>query len=385
MKRLALSTASVLIYLGVQCGVAAANSPPAGGMAELSRLNAEIMHHPKDTALNLRYAALAEKLGLNRLALNAYERILNYDPQNPDALTGINRVRKYIEPNTTRYKLAVGAIYESNPTYVPTGRMPEGQFFGGLSVSDDRLVGDTRWRTNGDITGIAHGENTMLDYAYAGATTGPVWDMLPGITVSPAIGAGGSYLDNHFYYGEGIFQTTFEAYPKGAYEAVQIRAALRDYDSYFVPENTGGYVEALGRFTLPASIPNLAFTLTPWVRWASIQGSLGAVSTLLGEQPGDYTDYGGRINGYYSIEDWVVFSANFSADDRAYRDELVTGSTTQMRNDVTVSPGASLIFPHLFQYQNTLRFDYTYINDHSNDATKSFVDNIVTVTASRGF
>jgi hypothetical protein len=56
-----------------------------------------------------------------------------------------------------------------------------------------------------------------------------------------------------------------------------------------------------------------------------------------------------------------------------------------MRNDTTVAPGASLIFPHLFQYQNTLRFDYTYMNDRSNDATKSYIDNIVTVTASRGF
>ncbi len=387
MMRLGLIGAVVLLCLGTQCAVAMAASSDGGGTAELARLNAEIIHRPNDTALNLRYGALAERLHLPRLALSAYERILSYDPQNVAALEGVYRVRKAILPPTTQYRVGVGANDETNPTLLPSGHTPEGQFFGYFNVRDERMLGDTQWRTDGDINGIAHGVANTLDYAYAGATTGPVYEMLPGITANPALGAGGSYLDSHLFYGEAIAQTTFEAYPNGAYDALQIRAALRDYDSFFVPDNTGGYVDATGKITLPITIPDLAFTVAPWLRWAAIRGplGLGATTPLIGVQPGDYTEAGARFDAYYGIHDWVVFNANISGSDRAYREELVTGSTTEEREDTTISPGASIIFPHLFQYQNTLRFNYTYVKDDSNDSTKSYVDNIWTVTASRNF
>src|SRR5205823_2220920 len=51
-----------------------------GGAGELARLNQQILRSPTDPALNLQYAAVAESLGLPRLALAAYERILMADP-----------------------------------------------------------------------------------------------------------------------------------------------------------------------------------------------------------------------------------------------------------------------------------------------------------------
>jgi hypothetical protein len=386
---------------------------PRGSAAELARLNAEILRHPQDTALNLRYAALAEQLGERRLALSAYERILIYDPQNAAALAGVDRIRRGIQPNTTQYLLAFGAAYESNPTYAPSGSAHgEGQFFGDLNVRDDRSVGDMRWRTLANVDGIAHGDENELDYAYAGATTGPVWELLPGVQVNPAIGGGASIFDDHFFYSEAIGRVTFDAYPSGSYQSVTLRGAFRDYDTFFVPDHYGGYIDATGKFTIPISVPNVAFTVLPWVRWAQIEGPLGAVTTATAVQPGDYTEVGGQLNGYFSLRNGfapaspsggpppvltkapaspegfvlpdIILGANIAVSERYYRDEVVVGATNQ-RQDTTVSPGASIIFPHLFQYQNTLRFDYTYMDDRSNDATKSFVDNIGTVTWIRSF
>jgi hypothetical protein len=400
MTRLGLVGAGLLFYLGMPCGVGmaepanglAANSPmqsaigPASGAsAQLAQLNAQIMRHPQDTALNLRYAALAEQLGERRLALTAYERILIYDPQNVAALAGVDRVRNGLRPNTTQYLAKFGGIYESNPTYFPGGFIhSEGQAFGDLNMRDERSVGDTRWRTLANVDGIVHGDQTQLDYGYAGATTGPIWELLPGLQVNPALGGGASYFDSHFFYGEAIASTTFEFYPDGAYESVKLRAAFRDYDTFFVPGQYGGYVDATGRFTVPLAVPDTVFSFSPWLRWSSIKGELGTVTSLNTVQPGDYTEFGGRLDGFYGVNDWLVLAANIEASGRYYRDEVVVNGTAE-RKDTTIAPGAAIIFPHVLAYQNDLRFDYKYIWDHSNDNFFSFVDHVVTVTAIRRF
>jgi hypothetical protein len=400
MTRLGLIGASLLLYLGMPCGVGmadpanglAANSPAqpaagfaAGSSAQLAQLNAQIMRHPQDTALNLRYAALAEQLGERRLALTAYERILIYDPQNVAALAGVGRIRNGLRPNTTQYLARFGAIYESNPTYFPGGFIHgEGQAFGDLNMRDERSVGDTRWRTLANVDGIVHGDQNQLNYGYAGATTGPIWELLPGLQVNPALGGGASYFDGHFFYGEAIASATFEAYPDGAYESVKLRAAFRDYDTFFVPGQYGGYVDVTGKFTVPLAIADAAVSFSPWLRWSSIKGELGTVTSLNTVQPGDYTEVGGRLDGFYSLNDWLVFGANIEASERYYRDEVVVNGTAE-RRDRTISPGAAIIFPHLFAYQNDLRIDYKYILDNSNDNFFSFVDHVVTVTAIRRF
>lgn len=422
MERLGLIGACVVVFLGMQSGVGRAEDPtpanssppPAGTLAnspqspagpaakaanaaaqpaaivgvgspELTRLSTLIMKNPKDTALNLRYAELAEQLGIPRLALTAYERILSYDPYNAEALAGIDRIRRKIQPNTTRYFVAGGITAESNPTFAPQG-MTKGEFqtFGNFQVADDRSLGDWRWRTLGYANGTLHGLDEMLDYAYAGATTGPVFEMMPGVEVNPMLGGGGSYFDNHLFYGEAIARMDFVGYPGGSRELVSFRAAFRDYDTFFVPQQYGGYVEATGKFTLPLEVPNTVFSFAPWLRWAAIKGPLGAVTTVTAIAPGDYTDVGARFDAYHSIEDFAIFGVNIAGSERFYRDEMVVGGTAQ-RRDKTVSPGAALVIPHIFQYENSLRFEYNYIWNASNDVTKQFVDHIFTVTATRNF
>jgi outer membrane immunogenic protein len=359
----------------------------AGGSGELARLNVEILQHPTDTALNLRYAALAEQLGKPRLALTAYERILVYDPRNEAALAGVSRIRARLHPNTTTYVLGLSWIYESNPLYLPTGsnRIGEGQFSGYLNVKDERQIGSYSWRTLARVDGIAHGTEPELDYAHASAMTGPVLDFfLPGVQINPALGGAVAYWDSHYFYSEAAASATFEAYPSGAYQAVLLRGALRRYDPFFVPQQNGGYAEAIGKFTVPVTVPNTAFVFSPWVRWAEIKGPIGTVPTFATIEPGDYTDVGARIEGYYSPQEWIVLGVNLAASERYYRNDFVTGTTTE-RRDSTLSPGASITFPHFGDYQSDLRFDYKYITNRSNDPNFTFEDQVVTVTWLRRF
>ena len=388
MRRLGLIGAAVLLYLGAQCAVGMADSAGSatGGAAELARLNAQILQQPNNTALNLRYAALAEQLGKPRLALAAYERILVYDPQNNDALTGVARIRKQLQPATTKFVLGLSGGYESNPLYLPSTPLvkSEGEFSGYLNMRDERQIADYSWRTLGGVDGIVHGEFVALDYAHAGVMTGPVLALLPNLQVHTAIGGAGAYFDTHPYYGEVAASATFETYPAGAYEAVMFKAALRDYDSFFVPDHGGGYAEVVGKFTIPAAVPDFAFLFTPWIRFSEIHGALGSPPPNPLLEPGDYIDTGAKIEADYSPVNWIVLGANFALGERYYRDLPQTVLVVPER-DTTWSPGGMVLFPHVFDYQTDLRFDYKYIQNYSNNPGFVFVDRVATGTVVRRF
>jgi hypothetical protein len=104
------------------------------------------------------------------------------------------------------------------------------------------------------------------------------------------------------------------------------------------------------------------------------------VSPVLSDlQPGAYLEGGGKIEAYKSLAEWVIFGANLTFIDRAYRTDRVS-ATGGKRRDVLWIPGASLLFPHVWSFQTDFRIDYRYISDQSNDSTKSFSDHVVTAS-----
>ncbi|HEX3536862.1 MAG TPA: hypothetical protein VHU15_08855 [Stellaceae bacterium] len=367
-----------------------AQQPPVlaiGGAEELARLNLQILRAPTDPALNLRYAALAESLGLNRLALAAYERILMADPANLAAQLGIDRVRAAIQPSTTQYTVEGGYLWESNPRYtsIPSthGR---NQFVGGLNITDERTVDGTRWRST--VDGVLHeyaGTGVSdLDYGRLGGVTGPVLWVNPALAVNPGLGVAGAYFDHRWFYAEVSANATFTTYPGGAEQALTLRAAYRDYNHTFFPGTQGGYADAIGKLTFPDVFPDTAIGLSPWVRLSEIAGGVGKgvflpfIATDL--QPGDYLDLGGKAQILHSLYDEaLVLGASFSVGGRFYQSVEVPGST-ERRKDVTLSPGVQLIFPHFLAYQNDLRLGYQYSWNHSNVPINSYRDHVINVT-----
>ena len=80
--------------LGLLCAGARAD--------EVADIYRRLQNDPRNVALNLQYAAAAEKAGKLKWALPAYERALSADPGNRDAQSGLDRVTKKLQAEAER-------------------------------------------------------------------------------------------------------------------------------------------------------------------------------------------------------------------------------------------------------------------------------------------
>lgn len=363
--------------------VAAAATSVAASAKELDTLYARVLRDPANTELNLRFARLAEEQGVLRWALMAYERVTLNDPNNWEAKVGLMRVRRAIQPNYTLVTIDLGTGYESNPLYyMPDGK---GAWFGTglIALNDERNIGGQRWRTNGAVFGQVNGRYNDLNYAHAGGETGPVFDLLPGLSFTPMVGGAAAYFDDRFYYAEGSASATFEGSSEGIYRSLRFRAAYRSYDDFF-PTQEGWYYDIRARVVIPALFgEGSSFVVSPWVLWSDMSGTVqNALVTEI--QPGAYTEWGGRLEAYKQLTSWMTIGANFQVSRRDYRTDVVV-ATGDRRADTLLIPGATLLFPGFFWKEWDLRFDYRYIRNNSNDATKEFADNIVSASVTKRF
>ncbi|HEV7822888.1 MAG TPA: hypothetical protein VGO84_17015, partial [Burkholderiales bacterium] len=240
---------------------------------EIESLHAQILRQPGNSELNLRFAQLAESSGHLRWALSAYERVVLNDPSNAEAMNGLVRVRRALQPSITQVTAQFGAQYESNPRYYLPPHRGEMQALGSVALLDERNLGGTRWRTNAVVAGIVHGKETDLTYATAGADTGPVLDALQGWTFRPAVGGNVAYFDHRFYYREAAVSGTFESVTDGIYRAFLLRGAYRSYDDFF-PSGEGFYVEARGKLAFPSAFgPGTVLIISPFTIWSDISGT----------------------------------------------------------------------------------------------------------------
>lgn len=367
----------VLCYL--TAAIIAAGGVSLSRAGDLNSLHAQILRDPTNVELNLQYARLAEAAGTLRWALAAYERILLNDPNNPEARQGMQRVLRSLQPSFTIATLEYGVAYESNPRYYQGPRVSEALGLGQLTVRDERYLFDQRWRTAFLAAGQVRTRNEDLNYGYAGIETGPVFDIARDWIFTPSVGGGAAFFDNHFYYSEASAAGTFEGTVNGSIQVLRVRAAYRKYDDFF-PSTEGAYVEARTRFSLLGVLGDgsIAF-FSPYVLWSDIGGNV--VNALVTEiQPGAYVEGGTKLEVYKSLAPWITVGANVGFAQRNYRNDIVTGTLADKRQDTIWAPGATVVFPNLFGNQSDLKLDYKYVDSHSNDSTKSFTDHVVAAT-----
>jgi hypothetical protein len=356
--------------------------PGAAAPGELTRVYAQILRDPTNSALNLYYAKLAEETGKLRWALSAYERVLVNDPGNAEALAGLQRVRRRLQPDTTQFVAELGAIGETNPRYLPSGARAEVQGLATLAMRDERTLADVRWRTTAAAYGLVHSNERDLDYGYFGAATGPVLDFIPGVLFHPALGGAATYFDGRFFYSEAAAMATFEDNWQGLYRAVRFRGAFREYDSFW-PSRRGFYADAVGKFSFRLTAQDLLI-VSPWVRWSDINGSVVTTPLLIDVEPGAYIEGGGKFELYHGVFEWLLLGANVTLYERFYRSDIV-GSLTERRHDFVVIPGAAVVFPNLLGFHRDLRLEYKFQRDFSNDPTIRFNDHIVAATVAARF
>jgi hypothetical protein len=369
----------IVVFLMIAAIMAGLPAGPAKAADDdLKALYRQVLRNPTDTEINLRYARLAEERGKPRLALAAYERMLVNDPTNEEVKRGMQRIRYKLHPDQTQYSASLGGIWESNPRYDPANQRGELQALASLAFRDERKVGDQRWRTTGSVAGWFHQHESDMNYLHAGILTGPIFNVAPEWSLHLGAGGSAAYFDHRFFYSEAIASATFESALEGAYRAIQIRGAYRNYDNSLYGE--GFYADATGRFRFPDVIGSGSLLYwSPWVRWSDISGSSFSLLTNEAVQPGAYVEWGSRTELFKTLASWLVAGPTFSIYQRFYRDDFIPFTTTK-RRDLFIVPGATVMFPNLLGFQKGLRIDYKYIDDNSNDPNHKFHDHAISAT-----
>lgn len=374
MKRplLAVAIAALTAVLGGGgMGAHAVERAEAEALAEAYQ---RVLADPTDTEANLEYARLAEAVGQPRKALATYERVLLNEPGNGEALAALVRIRHLLQPDKTLITFETGFGYESNPLQRHDDLESSLKAYANARIEDERRFGDTRWRTL--ILGNAEyfSDVSELDYAYLGAVTGPLIDVAPRLTVNPFAGGGVSALDNEYYYSEAIAGMQFEGYLQGAYQLVRVRAGYRSFGDQSVSTD-GFYADAVARWAIPEMITlDDVLVLTPHARWSGIDGiDIGPGPDDI--KPGNYVSWGGRVEYFKKVADWLTLGGGVDITQTLYRDLYAPDG--DKRDDVMIEPLASAVFTRALGMQTDLALDYRYQWNQSNDEMRDYDNHIV--------
>lgn len=345
------------------------------GSAEFARVFA----NPGDLEANLAYAQSAEARGELRIALATYERILVNFPGNPEALEGLSRIRRLLEPDFTNWTLSIGGGYNSNPLQRSDAAGTPDSGFGivDLALRDDRDIDGLRWRTRAYGGGILLGDAaSAVNTAYFGGDIGPVWQLTPRYDIRASLEGAYRALQGGTLYGEIGGAVEVEGFHQGATQAVRLRVVHRSYGDAF-PSDDGVVVDLDGRFSFSGVLTDRdAFIVRPHFRYSGVDGNVFApVFVPLDFAPGQYFDFGGRIDYNIAVSEYVILGAKFSGFYRGFTDSSVPlGPDT---NDWYIAPGASAVLTNIVSDSVDLRLDYEHQLRRSNDASRDFDADVV--------
>ncbi len=231
----------------------------------------------------------------------------------------------------------------------------EANGWGRISMTDERRLGDTMWRSHGLLFGTVHGTASELNYGYASFVTGPLIDGA-GFTLHPTIGGGVAAFQSQLYFGEALAALGVEGNFNGALQTARLRVGYRSYGAFF-PSDRGFYADLTGRWTIPNLVQTGGtLTIAPWARWSGIPGTGTDSVTFDPVVPGQYAEVGGRVEFVQPVADKVAVAANFEVNKRWY--------TVDPREDLRLAPGAAVIVKNALAYGNDVRLDYQFVEQH---------------------
>ncbi len=349
---------------------------------ELSDLNAMILRDPGNIELSLRYARLAEQKGELKKALSAYERVTVNEPLNYEAQEGFRRIVRKLQPEGTRVSLELGGGWESNPARDARGGKSDWLALVRAEIRDDRRIGEVAWRTIGSAIGEFYREQgNAINYASAGAVTGPIWDVTPQFSLHSAVGGGAALYGDHKLYEEAVAAFTLESGFWNGVQTGRLRVGFRRYDEFYGGSD-GIYVDVSERFGFIGVLEkNDIAVVMPWFRWSGIAGT--ALHLPLEEtQPGRYWETGLRVEYFRPLAPWIIVGASMSASYREFSDvTILKNGDRVLRRDRTYIPALAVIFPKLLGDTADLRVDYRYEDNRSNVPFDTYVDHQVTTSA----
>lgn len=370
---------AVGVFVGVPVGATARAA--AGVDPELRNIYRQILRNPTDSALNLKYAALAERKGLLRKALAAYQRVLMNDPRNAEARAGLTRVATMLEPDFSAVYLHLGARYATNLRQRPSGDPTDEDDFVGdarLIVRDERRLGSLRWRSLGQLYANLHAETRSLDFGHVGASTGPLISLNGGWRLRPALGAAYAWLDRKTFFTELSGELGFEAVGAGLLRRVDIRFGYQFIGKDYAPGRDGLVLDIAPTFAIPGVAKDGdRITVRPRYRMNNATGRNADPALVQGDIfPERYHEVGGNASYLAPFLDGRIYlGPTLEGNLRYYRSNIPGGSSR--RRDVYLRPGVQLIVPNAFVDGHTLTFQYQHERNISNASNKGFSNHVV--------
>ena len=352
----------------------------------LRRIYRQILRDPGNTALNLRYARMAERNGELRKALTAYERILINHPGNREAQAGSRQILLLLKPDFTRWTVIFGGDYASNPRQRSARSIDPGRDFSGsgqLFVVDERRLGGRRWRSNGQIFANLHKRFRSLDYGYVGGDVGPLLAARGGWTLRPAFGAAYSWLDQKTFLTELSVLLGIEA-PRtgetGAFQRIDFRFAYDFIGAGFSNDRNGMIFEVAPQFVLNNLVKRGdGLTIRPSFLYNGASGAEPNPLLVRGDLfPNRYQQYALRLSYYVPLMGGKVFAG--LTLDSSLRQYVVKGfGEAKRRRDTYLAPGAQLVFPKLLHPKHDLILQYRFENNVSNEGSQNFHNHVAGV------
>lgn len=374
MRGIIICIASLIVGASLTTASYGAEQP------ELRQIFEQILRDPTNPNLNFRYARLAIQKGELRKALAAYERILAKDPNNTEARIGIANIKRLLRPQRTTGVVVFGVQFESNPSHFNFNSSANDDLilFGRGQITDERRIGNLRWRTEGDLFVNWHKEFRTLDFGNIGFRTGPILDISKDWRVRPALGGAFAWLDGSRFFNEANFALEFESGTSGPLKSITVRGAYdflgRKFsarDAYQISVNPRLIFDKVGT-------KSGLLVLNPFYRFNSVNGS-GAIGTgPTGDPfPLRFHQLGIRADYFVPLSRKVTVGVNFTVDHKRFT-RIVTFGTTQ-RRDTFLSPGAQLVLVAPVLRNNDVIFSYKFEHNISNDRFERYDNHIVGV------
>jgi hypothetical protein len=361
--------AALLAILGV-LGLA---QPAPAQDDEYRRIFEQILQDPANPQLNLRYAKLAIDRGELSRAQAAYERILERDPNNREALEGLRRVKRQLEPTITQFTVSVGPQWDSNPRRLRQSAVTHGDiaFNARATVSDERPVFDWRWRSEGTASTIYWGTFRDIDIAAVAGRTGPVFALGETMRFHPFLGMSYTVVRRRTFATEPSAGATIELDDFGPLRSVTARwgyvfvgRAFSERDATFVEVYPRLIVSDLG-------LKGSTAVVIPFWRYTGVFGSGSPGDDPRNTPfPARQHQFGVRGDYFIPVLQRVTLGLFATAEYRHYF-ERIPGETKN-RRDFVIAPGAQFILTSLFVDQLDVVGSYTFEWRHSNDGLQNY-------------
>lgn len=353
----------------------------------MSAVFGQLLLHPDDPALNMRYAELAMAKGETRKAYAALERVLAHDPNNREARRAYKKVKNKLKPAITQYTLSTGLTWESNPRQLQGGDSradSDAAFEASLLLYDERSIGSRRWRTLGRASGHLQFDIDELNDLYLSLATGPVFDISKKTQLHIAPGVARSWLDDDWLYQDGFLRVALERRNKGNAQTITTTVKYRDTNSSFKGDD-GVIVDVHGRFLKTSKIrEGDALYFLPRFRYSEPGGNGPGRVFQSALFPGNYVEYGGRVLYYSPIRNKKAYiGGGIGVFMRDYDQNVAFG--TNDRSDTMLVPSAHLLVPKIRGSKFDFRMDYRYEHNDSNDPTEDFNNHVLSAKTVRKF